>query len=267
MLKLPSDYATVKADCVPELIEFIDKFALKHITVPVEFEVSFEQHRANPVKGKHIYLAKFVDTRLNAPVGEVAWDYGNSASSYEYVVTSRLIENDKYARWNTRDHKSVRTKDVRKAVKNAMEYLLPVGISEILGKSQREAFSEHSTWQQALRGCMPSLSDKEWVEELENLVAQNVVFKTPAFKLAVQAIPRYKEHLERNKKESPKTSVLYAFGKVYVNDREYPNHDELPQHIKERVGVLKLMEDKHFVPEVGYKVDSNSFWIYNESNN
>lgn len=43
--------------------------------------------------------------------------------------------------------------------------------------------------------------------------------------------------------------------------------DSLPTHIKRAVGLLKLVEDKHFIKDVGLRVNDNAFYICDEANN
>ena len=42
--------------------------------------------------------------------------------------------------------------------------------------------------------------------------------------------------------------------------------DELPEDIAGQVAVLSIVEDKQYVESVGYKVDSNIFWLERDLN-
>jgi hypothetical protein len=190
-------------------------------------------------------------------------------NSYEYVVSSRLIENNKYAGWNKSEHHSMRTKDVKKALRNALEYILPVQVNELVGNSERKAKEAHMTWRDECRSAVTDLNLGSSViyEELKHLLELGVVFKTPEFKKAVERIKDYEEYVKRTEAQMNMESIVFAFGNVYYKDREYPNAEALPQDVYQKTSILKLLDDNGFVPQVGYKFDTNTFWIYTEKNN
>lgn len=272
MLKLPDNYAELKRDLNKELVAFVDAMALKHAKIPYTLEVEFEQVQP---KNFVCYKAQFFDPRFPdaKEAGHVMWDYGRSVNSYEYVVSSRLIENAKYSAWNSRDFSSARTKDMAKAIKKAMEFIIPYQWQELASESKDLAQRAHRYWaeENSSVGRNFNFSHREVVEELKHLMEQGVVFKTEAFKQAVGSIPMYEEYRSRSEKPAKMECVMYALGKVNVTEgnqsREYPNDEALPEEVRQKVGLLKLMEDKKLMPNVGYKFDANTFWIYTETNN
>jgi hypothetical protein len=273
MLNLPSDYAETKRDMNKEMVAFMDEFALKHAKFPWSLDVEISQNDAR--KNVVCYVANFYDRRFPdaGKVGSVMWDYGRSVNSFEYVVSSRLIENAKFSAWNSRDYTSTRTKDMKKAIKQAMEFIIPYQWQELTKDSKELAQRAHNAWanENSNVGRNFNFSHVDLVEELENLLSQGVIFKTEAFKHAVGSIPMWKEHRARINKPVRMDCVMYALGKVNVADssgaREYPNDEALPEALRQKLGLLKLMDDKKLIPEVGYKFDSNTFWIYTETNN
>lgn len=273
MLKLPSDYAELKRDINKEMVEFLDAFALKHAKIPavIDVELVQDERRQNKVS----YIAKFFDRRFPDAdqIGSVLWDYGRSVNSYEYIVSSRLIENAKYSAWNRRDFHSNRTKDVKKAIKHAIANIIPYQWQELAYESKSHADRAHHAWvdenSHASRNF--NFAHVSVVEELDNLLSQGVVFKTEAFKQAVASIHVWKEYQERRNRPAKMQCVMYALGKVNVSygdeAREYPNDEALPEDVRQKIGLLKLMDNNKLIPEVGYKFDTNTFWIYTETNN
>lgn len=272
MLKLPDDYVELKRDMNKELVAFVDAMALKHAKIP--YTLNVELHQVHP-KNFLCYQARFFDPRFPSAkeVGSVAWDYGRSVNSYEYVISSRLIENAKYSPWNSRDFNATRTKDMAKAIKKAMEFIIPFQWQEFTKESSDVAQRAHRAWVEENSGVSRNFNfgHKDIVEELKNLMSQGAVFKTEVFKQAIGSIPLWEEYRSRLDKPAKMECVMYALGKVNVTDksesREYPNDEALPEHIRQKVGLLKLLEDRKLIPEVGFKFDTNTFWIYTETNN
>jgi hypothetical protein len=273
MLKLPSDYAELKRDMNKEMVAFMDELALKHTKFPWSLDVEISQNDAR--KNMVCFVANFYDRRFPdaGKVGSVMWDYGRSVNSFEYVVSSRLIENAKFSAWNSRDYNATRTKDMKKAIKQAMEFIIPYQWQELAKDSKQDAERAHQSWVNENSSVSRhfNFSHVDLVEEMENLLSQNVIFKTEAFKRAVGAIPMWKEHRARTNTPVKMGCVMYALGKVNVSDkegaREYPNDEALPEALRQKLGLLKLMDNRKLIPEVGYKFDSNTFWIYTETNN
>jgi hypothetical protein len=272
MLKLPDNYAELKRDVNKELVAFIDAMALKHAKIPYTLNVEIDQVQP---KNFVCYNARFYDPRFPSAkeVGHVMWDYGRSVNSYEYVVSSRLIQNAKYSAWNSRDFSSARTKDMAKAIKKAMEFVIPYQWQEFADESRELAQRQHRMWAEENSSVARNFnfSHKDVAEELKHLMEQGVVFKTEAFKQAVGSIPMYEEYRSRINKPAKMECVMYALGKVNMTNgneaREYPNDEALPEEVRQKVGLLKLLEEKKLMPNVGFKFDANTFWIYTETNN
>jgi hypothetical protein len=273
MLKLPSNYAEIKGDMNKEMVAFMDEFALKHAKIPAVIDVEITQNESR--KSMVCYIATFFDRRFPdaEKIGSVMWDYGRSVNSYEYVITSRLIENAKFSPWNSRDFNATRTKDMKKAIKKAIGSIIPYQWQELASKSKSDAERAHRTWAEENSSVSRNfnLSHVDLIEEMENLLSQGVVFKTQSFKQAVGSIPMWKEYRERISTPAKMECVMYALGKVNVSQgneaREYPNDEALPEDVRQKIGLLKLMDDKKLIPQVGYKFDANTFWIYTETNN
>lgn len=271
MLNLPDNYAELKQCMNKELVAFVDAMALKHAKIPYTLRVEFDQVQP---KNFVCYKAKFFDPRFPEAkeVGWVMWDYGRSVNSYEYVVSSRLIENAKYSAWNSRDFSSSRTKDLNKAIKKAMEFIIPYQWQELASESKSFAERAHRAWtdENSLIARNFIFNNKVVVEELKNLMLQGAVFKTEAFKRAIGSIPMWEEYRSRVEAPAKMDCVMYALGKVNVTcggeAREYPNDESLPEGVRQKVALLKLLEEKKLMPNVGYKFDTNTFWIYTETN-
>lgn len=270
MLIFDETYKEIKPKLQDELLSFLDALALKHSTIEDKFKVTFKPfaHRQD------FYYVFFHDCRFpkRDPVGHVRWDFGRRASDFEYEIQSRLIENNKYSRWSS-EHHTVRTKDVKKALKHALTHIKPWGYEELVMETRDAVERVHRKWvdekHMSTYNMRPS-TDAMYLE-LKNLMAQGATFITPQFQTAVASLPEYEEYESRRSNKLDLTCVMYTLGKTVVNDgkttNEFDNDEPLADSHKSKLGLLKLVDNAQFIPEVGYKVDANTFWIYNETNN
>lgn len=270
MLLFDDTYTELRPNLQKELVSFLDHLTIKHATVADKFKVSFKPYAHR----QDYYFVFFHDERFpqRDPVGYVRWDFGRRASDFEFEVQSRLIENNKYNRWS-REHHTVRTKDMKKALKHALTYLKPWGYEELVIETRDAVQRVHQKWvdeKQSSTFNMRPNQDSMYLE-LKNLVAQGVTFITPEFKTAISTIHEYEEYRERRNRKVDLSCVMYMLGKVILNDgkttNEFVSDELLPDYHKSKVALLKLVDNAQFIPEVGYKVDANTFWIYNETNN
>lgn len=270
MLVFDETYEEIKPKVHKELIALLEMVQAKHADIADKFKVSFKPftHRQD------YYFVVFHDDRFpnKDPVGQVRWDFGRRASDFEYEIQSRLIENNKYSRWSS-EHHTVRTKDIKKALKHALTHIKPWGYEELVAETRDAVQRVHRKWvdekSNSMYGMRPN--HEAMYLELKNLMAQGVTFITPEFRNAVATLPEYEEYESRRNNKLDLTCVMYTLGKVIVNDgkttNEFANDELLPDSHRSKLGLLKLVDNTQFIPEVGYKVDANTFWIYNETNN
>ena len=127
------------------IVEFLNLIELKHAKVSYYLVVTAVQSVHKP----EFWQLRFRDSRFAEDesvelVGIVEWTYG-SRNDKDYKITSRKIQNDRYGHWGN-EHSSRRTKDVKKAVKIAMENLQPFEWHEISNKGRRDAERAHEKW-------------------------------------------------------------------------------------------------------------------------
>lgn len=270
MLVFDESYKDIQPKLQAELVDLLDHLAIKHATIEDKFKVTFKPfaHRQD------FYFVFFHDCRFpeRDPVGYVRWDFGRRASDFEYEIQSRLIENNKYSRWS-REHHTLRTKDIKKALKHALTHIKPWGYEELVMETRDVVERVHRKWVEeksnSMYGMRPT-ADAMYLE-LKNLMAQGANFITPEFRNAIASLPEYEEYEARRKNKVSLTCVMYTLGKVIVNDgkttNEFATDELLPDSHKSKIALLKLVDNAQFIPEVGYKVDATTFWIYNETNN
>jgi hypothetical protein len=133
-----------------------------------------------------------------------------------------------------------------------------------------EAFTQFDnkmySWKTQVYSSIPGISDDECIREVENLLEQGVMFTTPTFKDIARSVHSTKEFVRRTKLSRGDKSfvivedeggVTYGVG-AYDSRREDNYHkvasvDCLPEHYKEKMFLLRLVEPSNFIPEVGYR--------------
>ena len=129
----------------PELVQFLNKLITKHEKIPQQINVV--QETKKKYNGDMQYLA-FYDPRFTGetikPIGTVSWDKG-SRGNLEYRVCSRLIDNARF-RWSREDNTSQCSKDINKAIKSAMQYILQYDMKEFAQGSYDNARRKHRSW-------------------------------------------------------------------------------------------------------------------------
>jgi len=251
------------------VIAFINALELKHATNSTTFDVRAVRSPHRP----EFWQLRFFDPRFTEeempPANVVEWTYG-TRNDKEYKVTSRKIQNDRYGYWGN-ESSSRRTKDMKKAVKIAMESLAPYEWHEISAKGRKDAEDSHRNWMnEASQSTFSFTIGYDAVyQEIKHLVKQGVVFKTEEFKEAVAGIPAYEEFQDRRSKNAKFHTVIERGEKViYIRDghalepEEFCAFDPLPESTRNAIALLKLVGKEKLLPEVGYRAGENTYFVY-----
>ena len=92
-----------------------------------------------------------------------------------------------------------------------------------------------------------------------------MVFATEAFKKAVAKLAEYEEWIERKKVTG--MLCIYVEGDKCVEVRGtketiFKSIEELASDVQSKMAMLKIMDLNILLPEVGYRVDEKTFWVY-----
>jgi hypothetical protein len=187
-----------------------------------------------------------------------------------YTVNSRLIENAKYSAWSSYDHHTKKSKHMNNIVKEALKYLLPTQLKEVVEESVN-TFDRHiSDIRQnaifAMRGKLGNISPV-LRDELFHMVAQGYVPKNKEFAEAMKYVVDSKEDFDRNENYNPERAFVWIKpeGVVYKRGKNdaisVPNTDALPEEIRGKLFVLMVSDKDVFIDEVGMKAGDNKFWV------
>jgi hypothetical protein len=266
MLQLTDIDKTKLSKPVSDILEAME---LKHAKLGYCLTVSAvqSQHREEFWQLR-FHDPRFVEDESTACIGIVEWAYG-SRSDKEYKITSRKIQNDRYGNWGN-EHSSRRTKDMKKAVKIAIEAMQPYEYHEVSAKGRRDAERAHEKWaQDDNKAVYPfRIGTDVMYEELKHLVEQGVMFKTDAFKKAAAGIADYEE-MQRKASIKPKfDTVMVRKEKIILipdgralEPQELSDVDALPERARNGIALLKLVEKDKLLPEIGYRAGENTYFI------
>jgi hypothetical protein len=258
-----------KAKLSEPVLDFLNTMELKHAKMQYCLTVSAVQN----TNREEFWQLRFFDQRFADddsidPIGVVEWTYG-SRSEREYKVTSRKISNDRFGHWGN-EHSSRRSKDVKKAVKTAMETLQPYEWHELSNKGRRDAERAHEQWIREDNNAVYALRiDADSVhEELKHLIGMGIQFKTDAFKKAAAGIDAYEE-MQRKASIKPKFDTVMLRGEKIIlipdgralEPQEFGAVEALPESTRNGIALLKLVEKDKLLPEVGYRAGENTYFI------
>lgn len=198
-----------------------------------------------------------------------------------YKLTSRLIQNEKYAAYNE-DHFTRSTTDPKKMFKYVREYVKPYTALEIATRTRLTAQEHHEQWENEVwhkfRNITSGIGSADIAREVMYLKSIGVEFHTEKFrKVAEEGVEQYAEwnrrkskpfsdvHVFLNPDESVMVSVL-SESAIDLGTTTYERFEEAPPAIQQQVAMLRLMEPNTFVPEVGMRVTDREFWVELEPN-
>lgn len=221
-------------------------------------------------------------------LGEIGYgDYsvrGNGATTF--MVKSRKIINAKFSEWREQQN-MIMAKDMKKAVKTALKYLMPYTTKDIAEVSFSKFSSEVTTASDQAKTKLyrelRELGGSVLCEELRHLLKQGASFKTKEFQnFAVRSDELFGE-LDDESKRDVNAQFVYVYdggGRMYadvINTLDPRNEgrlsmkkivethtyrmEELPSDIVEKVSVLNILTDDQYVARVGLRVSANTFWI------
>lgn len=251
-----------------ELLDVFNQLTLKHATVPVKLLVTYRPYSR---EGTGEYL--FWDPRFmeegSKPVGKVKWEYNyqtRTDTNFNYVVFSPRIQNQKYGAWNN-DYHTISSINAKKAIKAALEFIKPFSYVEIVEESQPKVERAHREWidENSSVAYNFNLNHEQTYAEIKSLVNQGVVFTTTTFKKAAAKLAEYEEWQERKKVTG--LACIYVEGEKYVEIRGtketiFNSVKELASDTQSKMAMLKIMDINILLPEVGYRIDNKTFWVY-----
>ena len=186
-----------------------------------------------------------------------------------YTVNSRLIENARFSAWSSYDYHTKKSKHMNNIVKEALKYLLPTQLKEVVAESvdkfDRYISNIRDSARQGMRHALSRTND-ELRDELFHMVEQGYKPKNASIASAMAYVVETKDEYERNQEYSPERGFVWIKpdGVVYKRGKEeitVPNTDALPEDVRGKLFVLMVSDKDRFIDEVGMKAGDNKFWV------
>jgi hypothetical protein len=210
------------------------------------------------------------NTKVHNIVGTLRDAGTDKNNKQQYEVRSRLINNEKFAAHND-DYYSRTTNDPKKVGKFLKDYFKPFTPNEIAGLTSSRFSSHDDEWRDEFRWKLRdvvAIEPSELFAEVQHLQALGVEFNSDKFKrIVTEGMPMFSEHMRR-KNESRKVTHVFINpdDSVQATYKEitstYQTAEEMPKDMQQQVAMLRMVEADTFIPEVGMKMSTNTYWIY-----
>ena len=231
-------------------------------------------------------------------------DFQTTAKAMQssYVVSSRHIMNYKYADYNDQYYMAMSI-NISTAVRNAKKYLRPlttkdmaldewteadmrrksrntesklVGeardrLSDLLAQNNREKKIEHNPMLEYMRTLVKvghEFTDKELESDLLSyFTLEKEVAKTKDKDVDVDYVRVYEKYGKQVFDIVPLIrEIPSAYGRSDLGNLITHDKDKVPEDVMGKVSVLSMVENNHWVDDVGYRVDATMFYVTAKSN-
>ena len=248
----------------PEIIDLLNAIKKKR---PELIVVKGSRQRGHYVNNTLVYthceLELAYANMPNEVVGAIGFD------GEVYTVNCRLIENARFSAWSSYDYHTKKSKHINNIVKEALKYLLPTQLKEVVAESvdkfDRYISNIRDRSIHSMRAALHSTNDA-LRDELFHMVATGYKPKNASFASAMAYVVETKDEYERNERYDPEKlfvwikpeCVVYKRGKEEIS---VPNTDALPEEIRGKLFVLMVTDKDSFIDDIGMKAGDNKFWV------
>lgn len=204
----------------------------------------------------------------------LAWIGRYSNRKVVFRIISRENQTEKH-RYDNERRRSKETSDSKKVLNLMLKLIKPYTPQDVSEEFASLADREISNWRREHYDegyrVFENVSTVDMVEEVKHLVSLGVEFKTAAFKKLVDgALPKYDEYRRRSKYSPECYFVNIKEGKgIDVTKRgndtfleHYNKFEDMPKLLQEGVSLLKMLGDAEAMLPIGYKITSNTFWVF-----
>jgi hypothetical protein len=221
-------------------------------------------------------FARFYDTRH--PEKAIASVFrGMDGKNKEYwAIESRLIHVGRFT--GSRRHQK-HTTDVKKLLRYMQDYIRTVTVSEMADRWHRDFETSIRDWMYSADKLVRdhcTVTRDELMREILRLQATGYTPQTERFAHIVQSgVPAWEEKMRR---ESRKVMQVYVhlntddtvevfcpdklgYAGIQAGNNFFQSLDDTPVAIRQQIAMLRMMEAKVFVPEVGVRVTDTGYWI------
>jgi hypothetical protein len=259
----------------PQLARFVTEFAHRNQPLVPSFNDTKTARTTASAGGDihHVYsgISLAIADTPDVPIGALWVERDpDSTIGHRYFVSSNRIINDRYKNWNDNYHiKS--SKDFKKAVKIAKQYVIPTSFREMCHQNQ-EALKTASMQingpaSEKLREITRMNGDFVRME-IEHMVRCGYTPLTKEFNEALKLIATEGQELLRISNYKPRKAFVWlktdkALYQVDGEDERIATTvEDLPEDIRNKIAVLQIGANKSAIMDVGVKVDDTKYWVF-----
>ena len=248
---------------------------------------------------RRVYVHMPKDPYVMGYIGYGDFQTTAKAMQSSYVISSRHIMNMKYADYNDQ-HYMAMSINLSTAVRNAKKYLRPLTtkdmalddwteadmrrkskdtksamdvkrnntLSDLLAKNNREKKIEYNPMLEYMRTLVKvghEFTDKELESDLLSyFTLEKEVEKLKDKDVDVDYVRAYEKYGKQVFDVVP--IIRKKFGGSDIGHLTTYDKDKVPEDVMGKVSVLSMVENGHWVDDVGYRVDATMFYVTAQSN-
>lgn len=244
------------------LYDLVRKFARGHVSrFPMKFE--FTEQAVN-----------FYDSRFTTEVGKLYRDKG------QFVVHSKLIENNKYSEGNSKYH--TRATSSQNTMSKYLEtYIQPVAPINIWRMYDAPRTNLYDKWRTALSDLAFKINMNSYGSAAENVRAafvkdliNHVLYGTKPYSHPDLAQFKTEEFAGAYLENERRRTIPKPTNHIFINPDEtvvhwdgtfahsYNTINEIGEDLRSKLSLVKMLESNEMIGEVGMKISPVSFWLY-----
>lgn len=199
-------------------------------------------------------------------VGDIA------AEDDAYLVKSPRIINDKFKN-DTNGRRTKKTKDLVKAVKNALQFLKPMTLDEIVGRNRYPLSNALDLVRDPARSKLRdklSINMDDVATEVMNMLASGYKPISGSFAAAIDLMQTEGAELRRLQNYKPRTcfvwvkqaSLVYKYSDSDEPAVEITDMSAMPEHLRNKLSMLNIADENSPIPDVGVRLNAHCFWVF-----
>lgn len=188
-----------------------------------------------------------------------------------YCVEHEKIENDKYSCVSEGYHIR-QSKDMKKALKVALQYIKPLGYEDVQDKCMGSLHSGINQLRSPAREKIHEAFDmvrSDIAQEVAYMIACGYVPSTKVFKDAVDLLVKEGAELKRMQDYKPRACFVWvkpnSLSYKFTDEKqvtECTSMDEVPEFVRNKLAVLQIAKNGDAITDVGVRVSDITYWIF-----
>jgi hypothetical protein len=188
-----------------------------------------------------------------------------------FCVESVKIENEKFSTHS--DGYNIRkSKDIKKALKVALQFLKPFGYDDVLDNCRKGLSSGLNDLRSLAREKLYTrlnISSGDVSQEVSHMIASGYVPSTKSFKDALDLLANEGAELRRMQDYKPRACFVWvkpnSLAYKFTEEKEVTectSMDDVPELIRNKLAVLQIAKNGDAIADVGVRVSDITYWVF-----